>query len=134
MSVEEIKKKIMEKYLNNNGAKMETEITKIKVTDSNFQKEVLEKSKEIPVLVDFWAPWCAPCLMIGPILEGLAGRYKGKFVLAKVNVDENPIISRMFNITSIPSVKIFKNGNVADEFVGVVPEEIIEGWIQRHID
>jgi len=129
--VEEIKrKKLAELMAKKEVEKMET---KIEVTDKTFEKEVIERSKDIPVMVDFWAPWCAPCLMLGPILEGLASKYKGKLVFAKINVDENPLISRMFNITSIPSVKLFRDGKVADEFVGVVPEPIVEEWIKRNI-
>ncbi len=105
--------------------KMETN-----VSDGNFEKEVIEKSKEIPVLVDFWAEWCGPCVALEPILKKIAKDYDGKLILAKLDVHENHQISSKFNIMSIPSVKLFKNGKVIDEFVGVQQEQKIRDWLE----
>ncbi|MDP6670407.1 MAG: thioredoxin [archaeon] len=105
----------------------------VNVNDSNFEKEVIEKSNEIPVLVDFWAGWCMPCLMLKPILEKIAKEYDGKFVLAKLNTDENPATSSKYGISSIPDVRIFKNGEVAGGFVGALPEESVKQWLDKNI-
>ena len=128
--LEEIKRKKMEELMKKmkEGPK-----TKIEVNDSNFQKEVIERSSNVPVVVDYWAPWCAPCRMIGPVLEKLVEEYNGKFVLAKLNVDENPVTARTYAVMSIPSVKMFKEGKIADEFVGAIPETMIRSWIQKNI-
>ena len=91
---------------------------KINVNDSNFETDVIEKSKKVPVVVDFWATWCMPCLMLGPVIEKLAEEYNGKFILAKLNVDEARAISQRYSVMSIPTVKIFKDGEIADEFIG----------------
>ena len=103
------------------------------VDENNFEKEVIEKSKEIPVVVDFWATWCMPCLMLGPTLEKFAEDYNGKFILAKLNVDKNPKISQIYNISSIPNVKIFKDGKVADEFVGALPRLMVKNWLDKNL-
>jgi len=105
----------------------------IKITTENFEQEVIEKSNEVPVVVDFWAPWCSPCIMLGPIIEKLAEEYNGKFILAKLNVDENPEISAKYRVMSIPSVKIFKNGEVSDEFIGLLPEDSIREWLDKNL-
>ena len=97
-------------------------MTKFDIKDADFEKQVLEQSKTIPVLVDFWAPWCGPCKMLGPVLEKLAVAYKGKFVLVKLNVDENQVIAEEYEIRSIPSVKLFKKGKVVSEFLGSLPD------------
>ena len=106
---------------------------KINVNDSNFEKEVIEKSKETPVIVDYWATWCTPCLMLGPTLEKLAKEFEGKVILAKLNVDENPVTSQTYAVMSIPSVKMFKDGKIVDEFVGALPEEMVKPWIEKNI-
>jgi thioredoxin len=103
------------------------------VDDSNFQKEVIEKSKEIPVVADFWASWCMPCQILGPVLEKIAGDYNGKFVLAKVNIDEAREAATKYGIMSIPSVKLFKNGEVIDEFTGAQPDPKIREWLDKNL-
>ena len=92
----------------------------LEFTDGNFEAEVLNSDK--PVLVDFWAEWCGPCRMIGPVVEEMAGGYEGKAKIGKVNVDNNPDISVKYGIRSIPALLIFKNGEVVDQIVGAVPK------------
>lgn len=95
----------------------------VEITDSNFQELVLNSDK--PVLVDFWAVWCGPCRMLGPIIEELHGDYDGKAVVGKVDVDNNQQIAMEYGIRNIPTVLIFKNGEVVDKFVGVAPKASI---------
>lgn len=94
----------------------------IELNDSNFD-QIVKTDK--PVLVDFWAEWCGPCKMIGPIVEELAGDYEGKAVVAKLNVDENPQTAAKFGIRSIPTLLVFKNGQVVDKQVGAVPKSVL---------
>ncbi|RLJ05421.1 MAG: thioredoxin [Candidatus Aenigmatarchaeota archaeon] len=107
--------------------------TKIEVTDNDFQEKVVELSERLPVVVDFWAVWCTPCLLLGPVLEKLADEYDGKFILAKVNVDQSPATSQKYGIMSIPSVKMFKNGKIVDEFVGALPEPAVRQWLDKNL-
>lgn len=109
---------------------METE-----TNDINFKKEVIENSEKISVLVDFWAPWCSPCLMLKPILEKIANskEYKDKFMLAKLNVEENKETASKYKIMSIPNVKLFKNGKIVDEFIGIKSEEEIKEFLERNL-
>ncbi|ACF14370.1 thioredoxin [Chloroherpeton thalassium ATCC 35110] len=100
-------------------------------TDQNFQSEVLQS--DVPVLVDFWAVWCGPCRMIAPVIEELASEYEGKAKIAKLNVDENPQISMAYGIRSIPTLLIFKNGEVVDQLVGAVPKNVIAGKLNSQL-
>lgn len=105
----------------------------IDVTESSFEAEVIRKSYEVPVVVDFWAPWCAPCRTLGPVLEHLADEANGDWILAKVNSDEAPQLSTDYRIQGIPNVKAFVNGKVVDEFTGALPKHLVETWLQKII-
>src|SRR5207253_2159118 len=96
-----------------------------------FQQEVVQKSNEIPIVIDFWAPWCGPCRQLAPILESLADEMAGKFILAKINTDEEPEIAQAFRVESLPTVYAFIQGQPVDQFVGLLTAEQAREWITR---
>uniref|UniRef100_Q3ARG3 Thioredoxin n=1 Tax=Chlorobium chlorochromatii (strain CaD3) TaxID=340177 RepID=Q3ARG3_CHLCH len=100
-------------------------------TDSNFKAEILDSNKV--ALVDFWAAWCGPCMMLGPVIEELAGEYEGKAIIAKLNVDENPNTAAQYGIRSIPSLLIFKNGQIVDQMLGALPKNMIAKALDKHL-
>jgi len=99
------------------------------VTESSFQSTVVDRSHELPVVVDFWAEWCGPCRQLGPVIESAVAKRGGKIELAKVDVDANPMLSRTYRIQSIPAVKAFRDGVVADEFIGAQPPAAVEAFL-----
>ncbi len=103
------------------------------VTEAEFTEKVIGKSNEVPVLADFWADWCGPCRMLAPILHKLADEYAGKLIVAKINSDAEQALAARYGIRSLPTVKLFKNGQVVDEFMGVQPESQIRALLDRHI-
>lgn len=100
-------------------------------TDANFQTAILDSDKV--ALVDFWASWCGPCMMLGPVIEELAGDYEGKAIIAKLNVDENPNTAGKYGIRSIPTMLIIKGGQVVDQMVGALPKNMIAKKIDEHL-
>jgi len=100
------------------------------IGDSDFDA-VLNGGK--PVFVDFWAPWCGPCRIVGPIVEELAPTYEGKAVIAKLNVDDNPVVAQRYGVTSIPTMMMFKNGKLVDRIVGAAPKGALQQFIDRNL-
>lgn len=103
----------------------------VEVSDANFQSEVLESS--VPVLIDFWAPWCGPCKAISPVIEELAADYDGKLKVVKMNVDDNPQTPGSFGVRSIPNLLVIKGGQVAEQIVGAVPKAQLQKAIDSHV-
>ena len=108
----------------------ETSTAVTHVTDADFDKTITAGK---PVFVDFWAPWCGPCRIIGPIVEELAPSYQGKALITKVNVDDNPGIAQKFGVTSIPTLMMFKDGKLVDRAVGAMPKSELQKFIDRNL-
>ena len=105
--------------------------SEVNVTNATFQKEVLEST--VPVLADFWAEWCVPCRMVGPVLSKLAEEYDGKVKVAKINVDQESDLAMKFNIVSIPTILLFHKGEVAKQQMGAAPRKILEDMIKEYV-
>jgi putative thioredoxin len=105
----------------------------VEITADNYQQIVIEGSFQVPVLVDFWADWCQPCKILMPMLAKLVDEYQGKFILAKINTEQQQELATQSGIRSIPTVKLFKNGQPVDEFSGALPEEEVRQFLDRHI-
>jgi len=101
------------------------------ISEAEFEEQVIQE--KLPVLVDFWAPWCGPCKMIAPILQELSADYQGRLKIFKVNVDDNPGLASRFQIMGIPSLLLFKGGTLADSFTGVMPKKILSDKIEPHL-
>ena len=103
----------------------------IEPTRETFEADVIERSRSVPVVIDFWAPWCGPCLRLGPLLEKLAQEYEGKFVLAKIDTEREPQLAAQFGVRSIPAVFGVRDGKAVDGFLGLQPETMIRAWLDR---
>jgi len=133
--LEEIRKKKLEEYADRymkGGTNMEKNLpnTPLRVTDADITQTV---KKYKTIVVDCWAPWCGPCRMIGPVIEELAKEMQGKIVFGKLNVDENQMTSMKYNIMSIPTLLIFKDGNLVDRIVGAMPKEMLKQKIDSYL-
>jgi thioredoxin 1 len=103
----------------------------LEITDANFEELVLKADK--PVLVDFWAEWCGPCRMVGPVVEEISKEYSGKAIVGKVNVDNNPGISMKFGIRNIPALLYFNKGEIVDKQIGAVPKSVLAGKLEKQL-
>jgi putative thioredoxin len=108
-----------------------TSVFLIEPTRESFESDVIERSRLVPIVIDFWAPWCGPCLRLGPLLEKLAREYEGKFILAKIDTEREPQLAAQFGVRSIPAVFGVRDGKVVDGFLGVQPEAMIRAWLDR---
>jgi thioredoxin 1 len=106
-------------------------MSEITLTDKNFEAEVVKSN--VPVLIDFWAPWCGPCRMLAPMIEELAKEYGGRAKICKLNTDENPEVASRFSISAIPALLFFKNGKLADQLTGVRPKPEVKSVLERLI-
>lgn len=104
----------------------------VQVTDDSFKEVVLES--DVPVLVDFWAPWCGPCRMVAPVVEEISQQYEGQIKVVKLNTDENPNVASQYGIRSIPTLMIFKGGERVDMVVGAVPKATLSNTIEKYLD
>ncbi|MBO9998295.1 MAG: thioredoxin [Cyanobacteria bacterium SID2] len=103
----------------------------VEVSDASFKQDVLES--DLPVLVDFWAPWCGPCRMVGPVVEEIAQQYEGKVKVVKLNTDDNPEVASKYGIRSIPTLMIFKGGQRVDMVVGAVPKTTLANTLEKYL-
>jgi len=104
----------------------------VELTDANFEQEVIKE--DLPVLVDFWAEWCGPCRMMGPVLEKIAEKNSGKVKIGKLNVDHNPLSASNYRVTGIPTMHLFKGGEIVDTMVGAVPEGELQKMLDKHMN
>lgn len=111
----------------------DSEADVVDVGADNFAQDVVEKSRTVPVLVDFWAPWCGPCKTLTPILESIANKHNGALRLAKVNIDEQQELAMQFSVRSVPTVVLVKDGAIVDGFMGAQPEEVVQQFLSKHI-
>ena len=140
MSIDDEVKKILEKKMRRMLDKLDVknegrEDVKLiyNVNDSEFKRLVLQKSFSIPVLVDFWAPWCKPCHIVGPALEKAVKSLKGRVLLAKIDIEKNPLTAIRYGVMGIPTLMLFKRGKVVDRFVGAMPEDMMVRWLIERI-
>lgn len=129
MNVENIKRKILQKWVKEMEEKEKMPSKPLEVNDENFDEII---SKYDIVVVDFWAPWCGPCRMVAPVIEELAKEMKGKVVFAKLNTDENPRMVTRYRIMSIPTLMLFKEGKLVDRIVGALPPDMLRDWILKY--
>ena len=112
---------------------MDTNQYVCELTEANYRSLAASVTEDTFIIVDFWAPWCAPCQTLGPILEHVVNSYNGQVILAKVNVDQNPNLAAQFGVQGIPAVKLIQNGQLLDEFTGAIPEEKVREWLEVYV-